>query len=137
MEAPKVRLSEAVVFLTKARLADPRSGQQEMAKAERWQELLGDVSLAEAMDALDGHQRESTVPVLPAHVLERVRIARQRARRPIEQQRQRAELTEWNARKPFTDDELAEAQRVFDASLADARAARAARESNTGVHSPS
>jgi hypothetical protein len=65
---------ETNAFLTRAALLDPRMKrtdpleQADMAAA--WADVLADVPLADAVKALSKHYRGSTVPIMPANVLE-------------------------------------------------------------------
>jgi len=59
---------EAHTLLTQASLIDPRSKSQ-VERAEEWAHRLHDVNYADALEALNVHQRESTEPIMPAHVL--------------------------------------------------------------------
>lgn len=120
---------DAIILLTKARLIDPRVGlnrEDGLDKADTWADYLGDTTLDEALRALKGHQTASERPVMPVNILERVRIERLNAMRPLDRARQLRELDEFNQRKPFTDEDRAEADRVFQESLREARARRRA-----------
>jgi hypothetical protein len=59
---------EANALLTHASQIDPRSKSQ-VERAEEWADRLHDIALPDAMAALRVHQRESTEPVMPAHIL--------------------------------------------------------------------
>lgn len=121
---------DAIVLLTRARLIDPRVGlnrEDGLDKADTWAAYLGDITLDEALRALQGHQTSSERPVMPVHIIDRVRAERARAQRPIERARQQRELVEYQERRPFTDEERAEADRVYHEALEQARAARSAR----------
>jgi len=69
---------EANVFLTKAALLDPRmkrlDEEEQADMATMWAETLADVELEAALEAMRAHYRAATVPVMPAHVLERLGV---------------------------------------------------------------
>jgi hypothetical protein len=67
---------ETNVFLTEAALLDPRMKRvnevEQADMASMWADVLADVSLADARAAMRAHYRSQTIPMMPAHVLERV-----------------------------------------------------------------
>lgn len=69
---------EANALLTAAGLIDARAKTQ-VDRAIAWANVLDDVDLDEAQAALREHQRRSTDPVLPAHILAIVKRQRQEA----------------------------------------------------------
>lgn len=87
---------EAVVLLTKAKLADPRVVVSADA-AVRWAELLSNVSLPEALAGLDEYQRTTTDWLHPAAIADVVR--RQRARGPERDARVQAQLARATAER--------------------------------------
>lgn len=62
---------EAFQLLTLASARDGRQVSQAVARV--WADDLADVSLEEAVVAARDHYRESTVWLMPAHIIERVR----------------------------------------------------------------
>jgi hypothetical protein len=66
-------------LLAKVQAYDGRTvGQTDVAA---WYEALGDVDLAEALDAVAGHFRASTDWLMPAHIRSQVRLIRAERRR--------------------------------------------------------
>lgn len=114
----------ANILITRAALADPRS-RADADKAEYWAEVLHDISLEEALAALAEFHRTRTDWLLPAHIVELVRIQRRQAAR---QARVQASLTRVPTPRPPALDEgqKAHLEQVFQEALAKARAARAA-----------
>lgn len=68
--------TEANVLLTKAGMVDPRMRRvdpmEAADRAEAWADLLGDVSLADALEAMHEHYQSSTDALMPAHIMDRV-----------------------------------------------------------------
>lgn len=118
---------EANALIAKAGLTDPRlrfnTPQEQSARAVAWAELLGDVTLAEGLQALLEHQRTSTYPPLPVNIIELVRVARNRTERSERVAKQIAAREQ--ERPELTESDKQRADRVFRESLEAARAARA------------
>jgi hypothetical protein len=70
-----VNAIEANVVLTRAALLDPRMKRVDVAEqadmASAWAEVLVDVELAAALEAVTAHYRTSRDPIMPADVLAR------------------------------------------------------------------
>lgn len=71
--------TEANVLLTKAGIVDPRMRRTDPAeaadRAEAWAEILSDVALPDALEALAAHYRSSKDALMPADVLEHLGVA--------------------------------------------------------------
>lgn len=70
--------SEVVILLTRVGLVDGRKPQPE--QVEVWFEIVGDLSLEDALEALAHHRRTSTEWVQPAHIVGVAKVLRDRRR---------------------------------------------------------
>jgi hypothetical protein len=99
---------ELAQFLARLAVADNR--QVDAFVLAHWQPLIGDLELQDAVDALVMHSRESTVYLMPAHIIEnvkRIRDERYRATRQALVSAQRD--TEEYAPRPLNEKAMAEA----------------------------
>lgn len=68
---------EANVLLTQAALLDPRMKRadpdEQAGMATIWAELLADIALTDALEAMRDHYRTQHRPLMPADLLERLR----------------------------------------------------------------
>jgi hypothetical protein len=99
---------ELAQFLARLAVADNR--QVDAFVLAHWQPLIGDLELHDAVDALVMHSRESTVYLMPAHIIEnvkRIRDERYRATRQALVSAQRD--SETYAPRPLNEKAMAEA----------------------------
>ena len=122
--------SEVVVLLTKAGQIDGRKPTPE--RVEAWHDVLGSMTLEQASEALAYHHRTNTEYVQPAHLVTIAKLLAER--RADEERRARARIPTPPPPK-LSAEELAEQrelhERVFQESLAQARAEKAARAALT------
>lgn len=78
---------EARTLLDLARMLDNKIGEPDDVRAMMWAEVLPDVVLGDAVNAVKLHYRESVDTIMPAHVrslVKRLRSAQEAERRSVE-----------------------------------------------------